>query len=115
MNEDRRVFERENVNISIIYSLDEGASLQDGEWFEAQTLDIGPILVGGISFYTEHRIEPDRPIRVALFMDLQLKDAWNQESEMFPIYQGTVLRVIPHNRGYKVAVAFQDFAQERGA
>ncbi len=114
MNEDRRVFERENVNISIIYSLDQGPSLLDGEWFEAQTIDVGPVVVGGVSFYTERKIEPHRPIRIALFMDLQLKESWSRETEMFPIYQGIILRVHPYDRGYKVAVAFQGFAQDHG-
>ncbi|HOJ59899.1 MAG TPA: PilZ domain-containing protein [bacterium] len=112
MNKERRIFERENVAISIIYSLDDGVSMLEGEWFEAQTIDIGPVLVGGISFYTERKIEPGRPIRLALFMDLQLKESWSQESESFPIYKGKVLRVSPHNRGYKVAVEFQGFAKE---
>lgn len=108
MNE-RRIYEREQVNIPFIYSLDEGESLHDGEWNEATTVDIGPVLVGGLAFFTDQAIEVGQPVRIALFMDLNLKQAWEQDEVGFPvIYNGTVCRVQDTEQGRRVAVSFED-------
>ena len=115
MGEDRRVFEREEVSIRFIYSLDSGSSLHEGEWNEAETVDIGPVLVGGLAFHSDDMdIQPDSKIRIALFMDLETKKVWEQEEDMFPvIYQGKVCRIIKGDEGQrKIAVVFKGFEQE---
>lgn len=115
MGEERRVFEREEVSIRFIYSLDSGSSLHEGEWKEAETLDIGPVLVGGLAFYSDDEaVQPDSKIRIALFMDLETKKVWEQEEDMFPvIYQGKVCRIINEDDGKrKIAIVFKGFEQE---
>jgi len=110
---ERRVYERETISIPFIYSLDEGTTLSEGEWRESVTVDIGPVLVGGLAFYTKDEIELNRKIRIALFMDLELKKVWEKEKEGFPvIYHGTVCRITNDEKGKKVAVIFEGFAQE---
>jgi len=112
MNE-RRVFEREIINIPFIYSYDEGETLLEGEWKEGVTIDIGPVLIGGLAFYTEETVEVNRPIRIALFMDLELKRIWEKEREGFPvIYHGIVRRIFRDEKGQKVAVLFHGLSQE---
>ncbi len=115
MAEERRVFERENVSIKFIYSLDAGSSLNEGNWYEAETVDIGPVLVGGMAFLSDNPdIHMDSDIRIALFMDLETKKVWEQEEDMFPvIYQGKVCRIIDGGAGErKIAVVFKGFEQE---
>jgi len=109
MGKERRVFERESVNLSFIFSVDEGKALTEGDWYEASTVDIGPVLVGGMAFQTDMLMEVGSHIRVALFMDLELKKAWENEPEGFPIYKGTVCRVIPNKYGNHVAITFKGF------
>lgn len=111
MNQERRTFEREQVNIPFIFSLDEVDSISEGEWFEAQTVDIGPVLVGGLAFYTDRKVEPNSPIRIALFMDLELRKTWQPENENFPIYKGTVCRIVPEDQGNRIAVMFKGFGK----
>ncbi len=113
MNQDRRVFEREVVRIPFIYSLDKGNSFDEGEWKEATTEDIGPVLVGGLAFYTDEDILMDSDIRIALFMDLNLKKIWQEESDEFPaIYHGKVCRISHDENGKKVAVVFRGFEKQ---
>lgn len=115
MGEERRVFEREAVAIRFIFSLDAGSSLHEGEWQEAETVDIGPVLVGGLAFLSDNpEIQTDSKIRIALFMDLETKKVWEQEEDMFPvIYQGKVCRIIDGGDGSrKIAVVFKGFEQE---
>ncbi len=114
-NKERRVFERETVRIPFIYSLDEGESFDEGEWKEAMTEDIGPVLVGGLAFYTDDELQVDDTIRIALFMDLELKEMWCDEPEAFPaIYHGKVLRITNDDRGQRVAVVFRGFEKQYG-
>lgn len=115
MGEERRVFERESVAIRFLYSLDSGSSLHEGEWKEAETVDIGPVLVGGLAFYSENMdIQADSKIRIALFMDLETKKVWEQEEDMFPvIYQGKVCRIFAGDEGQrKIAIVFKGFEQD---
>ncbi|MEW6238343.1 MAG: hypothetical protein AB1656_23405 [Candidatus Omnitrophota bacterium] len=113
MSDERRIFERENVRIPFIYSLDEGASFNEGEWKEAVTVDIGPVLVGGLAFYTEDDVAIDDPIRIALFMDLSLKKVWQEESDEFPaIYHGNICRIEKDETGKKAAVIFRGFEKQ---
>lgn len=109
---ERRVFEREDVRITFIYSLDPGETILQGEWYEAQTVDIGPVLVGGLAFYSKTPIEIGREIRIALFIDLELKRAWETDQEGFPpIYHGKVVRTEKDLNGHRIAVAFKGFEQ----
>ncbi|HPA46135.1 MAG TPA: PilZ domain-containing protein [bacterium] len=112
--EEKREFIREDVSIPFIYSLDEGNSLLDGEWREAVTLDIGPVLVGGIGFNTTlDDFQEGQPIRVALFMDLKLKEVWEREQENFPIiYNAKVLRVSDRGDHKRVALVFGGMISE---
>ena len=113
MGEERRKFERETARIPFVYSLDPGNTHLEGEWKEAVTEDIGPVVVGGVAFYTEDDIQPGTPIRIALYMDLETLKAWDPASKDFPpIYHGEVLRVTEDEKGRKVAVVFRDFANE---
>ncbi len=112
MNRERRTFEREQVNIPFIYCLDEVDSITSGEWFEAKTIDIGPVLVGGLAFHTDRPIEANSPIRIALFMDLELRKTWQPENESFPIYKGTVCRITTDEIGQRIAVMFKGFGQK---
>jgi len=116
MSDERRVFEREDVAIRFIYSLDPGTTLAEGEWQEGETVDIGPVLVGGMAFLTDNdAVQLDSKIRIALFMDLELKVVWEKEEDMFPvIYQGTVCRILPCDKeGFKkAAIMFKGFEQE---
>ncbi len=107
MNE-RRVFEREEIRIPFIYSFDEGESLQSGEWQEAITLDIGPVLVGGLAFHCEHPCEVDQKIRLSLFMDIELMKTWlSNPEEQPPIYHGKICRITDDDGKKKLAVAFK--------
>ena len=111
--QEKREYQREKVNIPFIYSLDEGNSLSDGEWHEATTMDNGPVLVGGIGFETKDEFEEGQQVRVALFMDLQLKSIWERQGGSFPIiYNARVLR--SENRGdcNRVALVFGGLAAE---
>ncbi len=111
---ERRVFDRELVNIPFIYSLDEGDSFQDGEWREGVTVDIGPVLVGGLAFYTEDKdLNVGDSIRLALFMDLELKKMWETERDGTPpIYYGKICRITNDGKGKKVAIVFRGLDQE---
>jgi hypothetical protein len=112
MGEERRVFERENVQIPFIYSIEEGETFSDGEWKEAITVDIGPVLVGGLAFVSEEPFEIGDKIRIALFMDLELKKVWESEPDGFPaIYNGRVCRITDTEEGKKVAVLFRDMEE----
>lgn len=109
MSEERRVFERENVKIPFIYTLDEGDSFLEGEWKEGVTVDIGPVLIGGLAFYSEDDFEVGDKIRIALFMDLELKKVWEKEPDGFPaIYNGKICRISQEDGNTKVAVIFRD-------
>ncbi len=113
MVHERRVFDREVVNIPFIYTLEPGDSFQEGEWKEAVTVDIGPVLVGGLAFYTDEEIEIGSSIRLALFMDLELKKMWeNDRDGIPPIYDGKVCRVTSDEKGKKVAVVFRGLERE---
>lgn len=93
MNE-RRVFDREQIGISFIYSLDPVDTILEGSWDEAQTEDIGPVLVGGLAFLRDEPLEIGTEIRIALFMDMALKRSWEDHPTNFPaLYYGTVCRV----------------------
>ena len=105
--EEKREYQRETISIPFIYSLDDGDSLSEGEWHEAVTVDIGPVLVGGIGFETEENFEPGQLVRVALFMDLKLKEIWEREEGNFPIiYKAHVLRTLEHDGRKRVALIF---------
>ncbi|MBI1389746.1 MAG: hypothetical protein GC154_15010 [bacterium] len=105
---ERRVFEREEIRIPFIYSLDEGESLTQGEWKEAITLDIGPVLIGGLAFFSEKPYEIGQKMRLSLFMDLDLKNTLHDNpEEQPPIYHGAVCRIEPYENGHKVAVVFK--------
>lgn len=107
MNE-RRIFEREEIHIPFIYSFDEGESLQCGEWFESVTLDIGPVLVGGLAFHCDRQCEIGQNIRLSLFMDMELKKTWEANpEEQPPIYHGKICRKLDDDGKCKVAVAFK--------
>jgi hypothetical protein len=110
MPEERRSFEREAVKIPFIYSLDEVDSFEEGTWKEAVTLDIGPVLVGGLAFITDDSVEVNQKIRIALFMDLELRNVWMKDPSGSPaIYHGHVCRVEQTEDGKnKVAVLFRD-------
>lgn len=111
--EERRLFEREDVQIPFIYSLDHGVSLGEGVWKEATTTDIGPVLVGGLAFYSEDTLEVGQYIRIALFMDLELKKIWEAERENFPvIYHGTIHRINRDEKGTLIAVLFKGLNPE---
>lgn len=113
MNIERRIFEREAVAIRFIYSLGEGNSLLEGDWSEAETVDMGPVLVGGLSFYSDDPIPPNTPIRIALFMDLELRKVWEKEQEGFPmIYHGTTCRLTEENGKHRVAIVFLGFERD---
>jgi hypothetical protein len=106
--EEKREFTREDISIPFIYSLDKGNSLLEGEWKEAVTLDIGPVLVGGIGFNTTRDdFREGQAVRVALFMDLKIKEVWERERENFPIiYDAKVLRVTDRGDHKRVALVF---------
>ncbi|MGI6454843.1 MAG: PilZ domain-containing protein [bacterium] len=107
MPDDRRSYEREQVRIPFIYSLDSGGTIFEGEWSEGVTWDIGPVLVGGMSFYNNHPVELNRTVRIVLFMDLNLLESWKEESEGFPaIYLGEICRVTPVDGRYHIAIRF---------
>ncbi|MDP8245543.1 MAG: PilZ domain-containing protein [Candidatus Hinthialibacter antarcticus] len=107
MNE-RRIFEREEIRIPFIYSFDEGESLHSGEWFEAITLDIGPVLVGGLAFHCEQPCEMGKNIRLSLFMDMELMNTWKDNPEEHPpIYHGKICRITDDDGKQKLAVAFK--------
>lgn len=110
MNEnysEKREYEREQVSIPFIYTLDEGKSLSEGEWREASTVDIGPVLVGGIGFETDDDIQEGQSVRVALFMNLKLKNVWEREEGNFPIiYSAKVVRVVQLGDRRRVALVF---------
>lgn len=112
MTQERRAFEREEVNIPFIFSLGDRTSIQDGEWFEAQTIDIGPVLVGGIAFYTSCPVAIGERVSIALFMDLEMKQLWRDDSNQVPVYSGKILRVQQENAQYKVAVCFDGYEEE---
>ena len=104
---EKREYQRETVSIPFIYSLDDGPTLSDGEWKEAVTVDIGPVLVGGIGFETTETFQEGQPVRVALFMDLKLKEIWEREEGNFPIiYRAKVLRTIEKDGHRRVALVF---------
>ncbi len=108
MSAERRIFDREIVNIPFIYSLEEGKTFLDGEWKEGITVDIGPVLVGGLAFYTDDELEIGSAIRLALFMDLELKKMWETERDGIPpIYEGRICRISTDEKGKKVAVVFR--------
>lgn len=107
MNE-RRIFEREEIHIPFIYSFDEGESLHSGEWYEAITLDIGPVLVGGLAFHCEQPCEVGQKIRLSLFMDMDLMKTWQgNPEENPPIYHGNVCRITNDDGKARLAVAFK--------
>jgi len=114
MGEERRKFEREKVEISFIYSLDEGESLADGEWEEGVTDDIGPVLVGGMAFFSKKPLELNQEVRIALFMDKNLREVWMKEKEAFPsIYHGRVCRCEKHSpSNYRIAIEFKGFEHD---
>lgn len=113
MSQERRLFEREEARIPFIFSLDEVDSIGVGEWFEAETLDIGPVLVGGLAFISDMKLELNSPIRIALFMDLELRKTWQPENESFPVYKGTICRITPEENGInRVAVMFSGFGRK---
>jgi hypothetical protein len=104
---EKREYQRETVAIPFIYSADEGQNLSEGEWHEAVTVDIGPVLVGGIGFETEDDLNEGQSVRVALFMNLKLKGVWEREGGNFPIiYNAKVLRVSPLNGRRRIALIF---------
>lgn len=109
---EKREFEREKVTIPFVYSLDEGETLADGQWREAETVDIGPVLVGGLGFHSSEPLTLGQTLRVALFMDLYQRDIWAREKSNFPvIYQGKVVRAICEKDGdYNIGVVFGGFA-----
>ena len=110
---EKREYQRERVNIPFIYSLDEGSSLSEGEWYEATTIDIGPVLVGGIGFETDKNLEPNQSVRVALFMDLHLKEIWERQGGSFPIiYNARVIRTEKVEDRNRVALIFGGLAAE---
>lgn len=114
MSNERRSFDRELVPIRFIYSTAGENAWSAGEWREAETIDIGPVLVGGLAFYTHEDFELNSPIRIALFMDLDLKRLWDRENEEFPvIYSGTIRRITPENGMKKVAVMFDGFDKDK--
>ena len=45
-------------------------------------------------------------------MDLELKKAWENEEEDFPMYRGKIVRVIHDENGAKAAVHFIGFGKE---
>ena len=112
MNSERRTFEREEVNIPFIFTLDDVDTIAEGEWHEAHTIDIGPVLVGGLAFYTDLKIESSASIRIALFMDLELRKTWKPGNESFPIYKGTVCRITNTDEGQRIAVMFKGFGRK---
>ncbi len=113
MGRERRTFERELVNIPFIFSLEEGEAFSDGEWYESKTVDIGPVLVGGLAFESSLDIKPNDQIRIALFMDLELRKSWQPENETFPIYKGTVCRITDaEGEGKRIAVVFKGFGKK---
>lgn len=110
MNKERRVFERDNVEIPFIFSPDEGDSFDQGAWQEAVTEDIGPVLLGGMAFYYDQPLEKGQQLRIALNMNLELRAIWLKDKETFPIvYLGTVCRVNEVNGQYRIAVVFEGF------
>lgn len=112
MVKERRVFEREIVKIPFIYSLDEGDSFAQGEWKEAVTVDIGPVLVGGLAFFSEEEFAVGQKIRIALFMDLELKEIWQKEANEFPaIYHGNICRISHEGDQQRIAVIFKDLPE----
>ncbi len=112
MSRERRTFEREQVTIPFIFSLDNVDRIGEGVWYEAQTIDIGPVLVGGLAFYSTMDLELNSPIRIALFMDLNLRNSWKSDSDDFPIYKGTICRISEEENGKRVAVMFKGFGRK---
>jgi len=113
MGRERRTFEREMVNIPFIFSLEEGDSFTEGEWHESKTVDIGPVLVGGLAFESTLDIKPNDQIRIALFMDLELRKSWQPENETFPIYKGSVCRITDGEGDEKrIGVVFKGFGKK---
>ncbi len=111
MADERRMFQREKVGITFIYSLDKGDSLSDGDWEEAVTDDIGPVLVGGMAFFSKMPLQVNQKIRIALFMDKHLREVWLKENEGFPaVYHGRVCRCEKYGvANYRIAVEFKGF------
>ncbi len=111
---ERREFEREKACIPFVYSLDGGESLADGEWMEAETLDIGPVLVGGLGFESDDKFEIGQRLRVALFMNLRQREVWAREQNNFPIiYHAKVVRLFKSEEGKNVVgVVFGGFADK---
>ncbi len=104
---ERRRCERETIAVPFIYSLDEGSTLAEGEWREAVTIDIGPVFDGGLAFETKENLRVGQEVRVALFMDVKLKEIWEREEGGFPIiYQAKVMRVNRHGNLNRVALIF---------
>ncbi|RJP35332.1 MAG: PilZ domain-containing protein [Candidatus Omnitrophota bacterium] len=113
MSAERRIFDREIVNIPFIYSLEEGKTFLEGEWKEGITVDIGPVLVGGLAFYTDEELEIGNAIRLALFMDLELKKMWETERDGIPpIYEGRICRISTDEKGKKAAVVFRGLEKD---
>ncbi len=108
---ERREYDREVACIPFIYSRDSGRSLSEGEWREAKTLDIGPVLVGGLGFETTEEFAIGDPMRVALFMDLHQKEVWVREQVGLPvIYHAKVMRIVDREGQRRVGVEFGGFA-----
>ena len=109
MGQERRIFERESVKIPFIYCMDNGQSFSGGDWKESITVDIGPVLVGGLAFYSTEEFNIGDKILIALFMDLELKKVWENEPEGFPaVYHGRVCRITEEEEGRRVAILFRD-------
>ncbi len=111
---EKRAFEREDVRIPFVYTRDEGKTLAEGVWVEAVTVDIGPVLVGGLSFETDVEMPIGDRLRVALFMDMKQRDVWARDPSNCPIvYDAEVVRFGKSETGqYRVGVAFDGFAGE---
>lgn len=107
---ERRSFQRETIEIPFLYNTQNSHTLLKGEWKEGSTLDIGPALFGGMSFYTDESLEIGRSICIALYIDLEkLKSMEFPKDELPGIHTGQVLNVLEDDRGKKIVVLFTGY------
>ena len=109
-NTERRSYQRAKVSVPFLYNLGESVSVLNGEWKEANTWDLGPALIGGLSFYSSDPIETGSQIHIALYTDLEKKRLLETSDEEIPgIHTGHISNVTDDDRGKKFVVMLTGF------